>query len=92
MEEILKLGTVVKISEPEGEVMIIGYYPEDPETGNVYTYLGISPVYGISFNEDAVFFNKDRILEIVFEGYSDEVSDKFRTLISENVRNPVDIS
>lgn len=90
MEEILKLGTVVKISEPEGEVMIIGYYPEDSETGKVYTYLGISPVYGISFNEDAVFFNQDLISEIVFEGYSDEASDRFRTKVSDYMRNPVE--
>lgn len=92
MDEILKLGTVVKISEPEGEVMIIGYYPQDPETGKIYTYLGISPVYGISFKEEAVFFNQDLILEKVFDGYSDEVSDRFRNKISECMRTPIDNS
>ena len=88
MEEILKLGTVVKLIDTDGELMITGYYPEDPETGCVYTYLGISPVYGISFTEDVIFFNQDKIAEIVFDGYSDEASDKFRAKICEVMRTP----
>lgn len=88
MEDILKLGTVVKLIDTDGELMVAGYYPEEQETGSVYTYLGISPVYGISFSNDVIFFNQDKVSEIVFDGYSDEASDKFREKVKEFMRTP----
>ena len=88
MENILKLGAVVKIDNSPVELMIIGYYPEVSETGAVYTYMGINAEYGISFKDDALYFNQDRITEIVYEGYSDEESDEFRAKLRDYMRTP----
>ncbi len=88
MVDLLRLGSIVRIDGIKGEYLIIGYFPEDPKTGAIYTYLGINDKVGMSFNEDAIFFNQDRITEIVYEGYSDEESDEFRAKLRDYMRTP----
>ena len=88
MDDYLKLGAVVKIKDVDTNCLVIGYYPEDPESGCVYTYLGIDPVYGLSFNENMLFFNQDAVTEIVFDGYSDSESNEFRKTLNDFMRTP----
>ncbi len=89
MDEYLKLGAVVRLKNTGIKCLIIGYYPEDPNTGCVYTYLGIDPIYGLSFNEHMLFINKEIISEVIFEGYSDGESDEFRDDLKTYMRTPI---
>ena len=81
MNELFKLGTVVRIQDVSDELMIIGYFPIDTENKRIYAYLGVNAAFGITFSDSSVFFDHDSITEIVFDGFSDEESDDFRSKI-----------
>ncbi len=82
MEELLKLGTVVRLDDSPVELMIVGYFPRDKNTETAFTYTGINADLGISFREEAVYFNLDSVKEIVFDGYSDAEGDEFRLALA----------
>ena len=72
------IGTVVKIKDLPMEILITGYYPQDPEEKRqIYDYMGISAVVGLTFSTTAMFFDQDAIEEVLFCGYQDEEMDNY---------------
>lgn len=72
---LLPIGSVVAIRE-EGEIrlMILGYYPVDPENKKIFQYMGIPWPFGIADAFAAVLFDDDQISELVFRGYETAAS------------------
>lgn len=82
MEKRLNLGTIVKLKEDENVVlMIVGYMMQN---GNSYTdYAAIVYPYGISTLEDVIYINHEDISEMVFDGYTNEMTARYHELLDE---------
>lgn len=82
MKERLNLGTVVTLKEDESVVlMIVGYMMQN---GDSYTdYAAIVYPYGISSLEDVVYIDQKDISEIIFDGYTNEMTARYHELLDE---------
>lgn len=82
----LSIGSVIKIKDTNALMVIAGYLPK-VEDGNTYDYFAVPyPLGMISFDE-FMCINSDIIGEVVFEGYSDEQTDKFLNGLEEFEKN-----
>lgn len=83
MEKLYPIGTVVTFNDKPLEYTIIGYFPQNKETTEVFTYLAINASFGISTGPGAIMFNADKIGKVVFEGYQDPAYRKFSEKLKE---------
>ena len=72
MEKLFPIGTVVKFNENPLEYTITGYFPQNKETGEVFTYMAVNASFGITTGPGAILFNTDQIGKVIFEGYRDK--------------------
>ena len=77
MEKLYPIGTVVKFNENPLEYTITGYFPQNNETGEVFTYMAVNASFGITTGPSAILFNADQIGKVIFEGYRDKKVDQF---------------
>ncbi|MDD5803446.1 DUF4176 domain-containing protein [Blautia sp. HCP3S3_H10_1] len=77
MEKLYPIGTVVKFNENPLEYTITGYFPQNKETGEVFTYMAVNASFGITTGPGAILFNAEQIGKVIFEGYRDEKADQF---------------
>ena len=77
MEKLYPIGTVVKFNENPLEYTITGYFPQNKETGEVFTYMAVNASFGITTGPGAILFNADQIGKVIFEGYRDKKVDQF---------------
>ena len=76
---LLSLGTVVKLKESEAlYFMVIGYYPVEQETEQLFEYSGLLYPQGFLNQGHIYMFNSQDIDSVVFQGYSDDESKEFR--------------
>lgn len=77
MEKLFPIGTVVKFNENPLEYTITGYFPQNKETQEVFTYMAVNASFGITTGPGAILFNADQISKVIFEGYRDKKVDQF---------------
>lgn len=74
--DLLPLGSIVKLNGVDDKVMIIGVSQIDKEKVK-YDYCGCIHPYGFVNSNNLLVFNNSDITEIVFKGYFDEESKDF---------------
>ena len=73
MQEMLNLGSVFKQkAEKALPLMVVGYMPVDPDTGEIYDYLTVMYPQGWLSNSSLLMINHNQIKEILSDGYYDE--------------------
>ena len=77
MEKLYPIGTVVKFNENPLEYTITGYFPQNKETKEVFTYMAVNASFGITTGPGAILFNTDQIGKVIFEGYRDKKAEQF---------------
>lgn len=81
-DKLLAIGTIVKLKRLEAfRMMILGYYPIDEDTQQMYEYLAVIYPQGILNDESLFLIHSSDIEEIIFQGYSDEESELLREII-----------
>lgn len=86
---ILPIGSVVKTKKGNVKLMIVGraqLYNNDGTIG-YFDYSALIYPEGIRSQQEFAFFNHEDIQEIYFEGYRDEVEEKFAEMYEENIKN-----
>lgn len=81
-EEMLSIGTIVKLKDAKKLAMIVGFSMVDSTDENkvkIYDYLGCVYPQGIFNGDFNIYFNSGDIEEVVFKGYSNEDDKKFKT-------------
>ena len=83
-EKLLPLGTIVYLKEATAKLMVVGRGASfnDGEKQRFSDYVGVVYPNGID-PEDALFFNREDIDEIVFEGYSDAEEERYLKVYEE---------
>lgn len=85
-QELLPLGSVVYLQEGTEKLMIIGrgivYQDEETNTEVFVDYMGCIFPTGINPN-NTIFFNKENIDRVVFEGLKDEDEERFLQVYDE---------
>ena len=75
---LLPLGSVVKLKESGGLLMIIGYFTiEQSRPDYVWDYVGVVFPGGCLDTTQTYQFDKEQIEEIVYIGYEDEEQHQF---------------
>lgn len=93
MSNLLPLGTVVraKIKEAVIDLMIIGYYPVDEKTGEIYNYTAIIYPMGMNLAVGTVLLAEENIEGIIQEGYTSKeygaILDDYERMVNEVVRD-----
>ena len=79
MEPLLPIGTIVQAEVEIGvaTLMIIGYYPKKNDTGKIYEYSAVLYPQGVDLNTNLFLINRGMILNVIYEGYIDEVAEQF---------------
>ncbi|MBQ4528364.1 MAG: DUF4176 domain-containing protein [Clostridia bacterium] len=70
MNNVLPVGTIVKLENSDSPIAIVGYYPII--SGEQRDYYGVCVPIGISQKYPMVHFKEEQIESVVFEGYKDE--------------------
>lgn len=73
-KDLLTIGSVVKLIGMVTPVMIIGYFPIDPEKRKTYDYWGTSYVTGVVNYQNMIMFDHTLIYEVEHEGYCNETA------------------
>lgn len=85
---MLSIGSIVYLKEGSKKVMILNRGPLiviDKET-NMFDYSGC--IYPVGLVQDQVlYFNKENIDKILFEGFADEDETRFQEIFQEWKRN-----
>ena len=74
-EDILPLGSIVKIKGIESKIMIVGV--NQLVDGTNYNYVGYIHPYGFVGIKKMLSFNAPLIEEVIFKGYKDEETEEF---------------
>ncbi len=85
-KDLLPTGSVVRLKEGDHYLMIIGRVAAGGEPLDVYDYVACAFPEGMTDFENAFFFNRDRIDEVIFVGYQDERELNFRKEILDNLK------
>ena len=77
--ELLPVGSVVRLEDADAFVMVIGFKPtfDDVEAD----YLGVIYPQGLVSDDAALAFDADTISEVVFRGYWDEEGEVARAAL-----------
>ena len=73
---LLPLGSIVKLNGVDDKIMIIGVNQIDKDKEK-YDYCGCVHPYGFVNSNNLLVFNNSDIIETIFEGYFDEESKDF---------------
>lgn len=85
---ILPIGSVIKTKKGNVKLMIVGraqLYNNDGTIG-YFDYSALVYPEGITSQQEFAFFNHEDIQEIYFEGYRDEIEEKFAEKYEENIK------
>lgn len=78
-QDLLPIGSVVKLVEGERDVMICGRIVVPDGTEDIYDYVGCIYPEGISQSDDMIFFNRDAIHTLYFVGFQDTQELAYRS-------------
>lgn len=82
---VLPLGTVVKAAGEEVPVMIVGYGLMNSEDETTYDYAAVIFPVGL-LPDKMVLFNENQIEDIIFIGYQNVRSLKYRQKVSDYIK------
>lgn len=85
-KNLLPTGSVVRLKDGDHYLMIVGRVVGGGDPLGVYDYVACAFPEGMTDFENAFFFNKDRIEEVVFVGYQDSREISFRKEILDNLK------
>ncbi len=74
-EKLLPIGSVILLRGGTKELMIIGYFPVDKETGECYEYEGCLYPEGLITTEDIALIHHDAIEKVVQRGYASAATE-----------------
>lgn len=75
---LLPIGSVVKLKEAQGSLMIVGYFPVGQSRPDyVWDYSGVVFPGGCLDTTQTFQFDKEQIEEIQYIGYEDEEQHRF---------------
>ena len=83
MEELLPIGSIIKLGKTNYTVLICGYGGRG-SSNKVYDYIGIIYPYGFISKDNIISFNKEKITEVLFEGYKNK---KYEKVVSEMAKD-----
>ena len=82
---LLPVGSIVKVRFDKGKYCITGFYPIDKKSGKVYDYAAVEYPIGLVNFENTVAFDSGRVKEVVKMGYQTEEDKEFRQEIYNEV-------
>ncbi len=68
MDNILELGSVIKLKNSGVELMVIGYNPIKEEDNETYDYLCVNQFLGMVNEENLLAVKEEAIESVVFHG------------------------
>jgi len=77
VQDLLPIGTVVRVKGATKRLMIFGVKQVDAKTKELYDYIGVLYPEGNMGEEVRFMFNHENIDEIIFTGYNDEERQDF---------------
>ncbi|EGO8095112.1 DUF4176 domain-containing protein [Enterococcus faecium] len=87
-ETILPIGSIVYLKEGTKKLMILNRAPIIEEEGGQLLFDYSGAIYPVGLNpEEVLYFNKEDIDKVVFEGFNDEEEARFAQLYTEWVKN-----
>lgn len=92
MNSFLPIGSVFKQKKKRAvPLMVIGYFPIDSNTEELYDYLAVIYPQGLISPTSVLLINQEEIGEILFEGYSDdesrELTRRFGEIASQDIED-----
>ena len=76
-EELLPVGSIVRIRFSKLKYMIVGYYANDHESKEKYDYVAVNYPIGLITINDVVGFSEKNVKEVLHRGLETENSKKF---------------
>ena len=80
MGKLFPIGTIVKVGLGNDLLMIINRYPLTIQNGvkGYYDYSACIYPIGVNTNNEQYFFNHEDIVEVIFEGYVNQMEEKLQ--------------
>lgn len=85
-KELLPLGTLVKLSNTNNKILIIGFRGID-DRKEIFDYIGLIYPFGFVDREKVVLFNSELIKDIVQLGYNTIEDEEFKKKLNEMYYN-----
>ena len=77
-KDLLPGGSVVQLNGVESKVMICGRIAVEETSDEIYDYVGCVYPFGITAEDNLIFFDRDLIERVYFIGYQDEEELSYR--------------
>ena len=77
VDELLPIGSVVKLNDTNKRLMIYGIKPQSTEDEKIYDYCAVPYPEGFIGDEYLYLFNNEDIELLLYSGYEDEERDYF---------------
>ena len=84
-DELLPVGSIVRIRFSKLKYMIVGYYVNDIETKERYDYVAVNYPIGLLSVDDVAGFSADYVKKVLHRGLETENSKKFLTDLKREV-------
>lgn len=86
MENILPIGSIVKLKKGQQKLMIINRVPLYNNSGTIGYFDYAACVYPVGQTDQQMyFFNEEDINEVCFEGYKDDSEEAYCIVYRENI-------
>lgn len=84
-DELLPVGSIVKIRFSKKKYMIMGYYVSNPENKEIYDYVAVEYPIGLLSINDVAGFPADYVKHVIHKGYENEEGKEFLTKLKEEI-------
>jgi len=86
-DKILPLGSIVKVNHQEQKLVIIGRGQLFKKEGVIgyFDYSAVIYPNGVTGSDNFLFFNREDVAQVLFEGYRDEVEERVAQTYDEQV-------
>lgn len=81
MNELLPIGSVVRVKNSPSVVMVIGYGPISREKQSHFDYLAVNYLFGFGSGMQTLMFDRSSIDTVLFTGHVDEKANAYRQAI-----------
>ena len=82
IQELLPIGSVVRLKEGKKRVMVFGIKQTDSGTGEEHDYIGVVYPEGNLGEELQFYFEHEAIVDVVFRGYEDAERENFIAILT----------
>ncbi|GAK41721.1 hypothetical protein TCA2_4213 [Paenibacillus sp. TCA20] len=85
-QDLLPIGSVVRIKEWKQKLMIYGRLQNDTESQGTWDYVACYYPHGNLTEDSNVFFNHEDIKDVIFKGFEDHEEVAFRKILAEAIK------